>query len=157
MKGQSSIELVLLVGFLTIVMLFFFLVIQTRVNEQQDIKQVTLQSQLADLIEREIVLAARVDPGYMREFDVPRDLDGEHYNLSFEDLNTLVIDGDLSVNEYIRFIDVNVTLTGTGQPYVLAEGEHRIILERHNYGVKIRKDCVQSGLTFLTCNRTTIT
>ncbi|MBR9692834.1 hypothetical protein GOV07_02770 [Candidatus Woesearchaeota archaeon] len=156
MRGQSGIEFIVLLGFLMMVFLGFSMVIQDKITEQHRVNQRDLSVQLADLIERELLLAARVNPGYSRDFDLPLSLGGEGYNVSLEGNDTLVI--NRIGEEYIRFLSVNVTRIFTsGGPVderiVDFQGGHRTIyIQKNIWGcLYINRDCVEDGWALHEC------
>lgn len=164
-RGQSSFELIILIGFLFIIFLGFVIVIQTKIKEQNLIQQEDRYVQLADLVEKEILLASKVRPGYMREFTLPKTLGNEPYNLSLEGGDALVIKGAYSQNEYIRFLSVNLYFNQSRTSVdgnILPEGKHSVIIEKTDwtantgeYNLLIRQDCVKAGEDFLHCPTTT--
>lgn len=144
-KGQGSVELMVLMAFMFVALASFFLVVQTRVQAQQRLQQEDLRIQLADLIEQELILASRVEIGYWRSFEVPPALGIENYTLKIDDENLLIIKGNLSQNEYLRFLNVNVSLQPGPDGDVLAPGSRKIIIQRVSGKVLIRKDCLLSA------------
>jgi len=70
-RAQSSLEFIILIAFLVIIFLGFASVIGARISEQQAANRHELLIQVADKIERELILASRVSPGYGREFELP--------------------------------------------------------------------------------------
>jgi hypothetical protein len=137
-RGQSSIELVMLLAFLLLVFLAFTIIIQGRIREQRALNQLDLYIQVADKVEREMLLASRVNNGYIRSFDFPTTLNGEPYNLTLEGKDTLVVTGNYSRNEYIRFLSVNVTLVPKAVERNLS---NPAIITKNETGIFIRNDC----------------
>jgi len=156
-KGQVSIEFILLLGFMVVVFIAFVVVIQGQIRDQQQVRQLSLYSQLADKVEREVLLAERVNPGYSREFDLPLTLDGEPYNLTLEGKDTIVIRGNYSENEYIRFLSSNVTgietngVPAVGTYVLLPANKLSVIIQKNSSGIFFRKDCVQNGMNASAC------
>ncbi len=148
-RAQSSFEFIVLLGFMVVVFLGFFVAIETRIADQQQANRLSLYVQLADYVEKEVLLASQVKPGYIRSFPLPAVLQDEPYNLSLEDGDTLVIQGLHSQNEYIRFLDVNVTLVPEGDTSLslLPSGDvnRTVIIEKNDSGIYIRKDCEQTS------------
>jgi hypothetical protein len=142
-RGQTSIELIVLLSFMFVVLISFFFVIETKVRQEQERKQQDLSVQLADLLEREITLAAQVQPGYMREFALPPTLNNQNYTVTIEDPNTLVLNS--SGHEYLRFLSVDINLTrlpSDSSAELLPPGKYTVILEKTDKYVRLRKDCV---------------
>lgn len=149
-RGQTGTEFIILFGFLLIVFMVFFVAMQNRVTDQQFFNREILYSALADKVEQELLLAAQVKPGYMRDFELPLTLDGEPYNVTIED-NTIVIKGNYSQNEFLRFLGFDVNFVPGGATSVLTGSSRLVIVERTATGVFIRKDCVSAGQTADTC------
>ena len=136
-RGQNSIEFMVLFGFLLIVFVGFTVVIQGKIREQQVANQQDQYSQLADLIEKEFLLASRVNTGYMRAFTLPLTLNGEAYTATLEDPETLVIKGSLTNKEYLRFLSVNVTAVPPGANAL----KTTVIVSKNDTGIYVRNDC----------------
>jgi hypothetical protein len=152
-QGQNSLEFIVLFGFLFIVFLGFSAAIQEKIREQNLLNQQAMYVQLADKVEREFLLASRVGAGYLRSFDLPLTLNGERYNVTLEDPETLVIRGTSSNNEYLRFLSVNVTLE-KGTDYsdgLVPEGKQTVFVQKNDTGIYVRKDCVAAGLPVESC------
>ncbi len=152
-KGQSGVEFIVLLGFLILVFMGFAYIIQERIVEQQQANQRDLYIQLADKIERELLLASRVRPGYGREFEIPVALNGQDYNVTLEGKDTLVIRSN--GEEYIRFLSVNVSLSPTGEPRLLVNesmSTPKIIIRKNMWGdIYINRTCAAKGLTYRNC------
>ncbi len=160
-RAQGSFEFIVLLGFMVVVFLGFFVAIETRIADQQQANRLSLYVQLADYVEKEMLLASQVRPGYICSFPLPAVLQDEPYNLTLEDGDTLVIQGRYSQNEYIRFLDVNVTLvpsgvTETNPDSFLPPGDvnRTVIIEKNDTGIYIRKDCERQGLDLAACQAT---
>jgi hypothetical protein len=89
------------------------------------------------MVEAEILLATRTSTGYMRAFSLPTVLANEPYNATLEDSETLVITGNSSHNQYLRFLSVNVTLV----PATPTQLPSTVIIEKNESGLFIRNDC----------------
>lgn len=137
-RGQNSLEFMILFGFLLIVFMGFTFVIQGKIREQQMANQQDQYTQLADMIEKEFLLASRVNTGYMRAFSLPFTLGGESYTATLEDNDTLVIKGTTSNNEYLRFLSVNVMMVNQGWRTL----NTTVIVSKNDSGIYVRNDCV---------------
>lgn len=149
-RGQNSLEFILLVGFLIIVFVGFTVLLEKRSTAQHAANQQALSAQLADLVEREVILASKMRNGYTRSFDLPSYLGTEPYALTLGGAdNGLVC--TTQYGEHIRFLSVNVILV----PDALAPSSRalagRIIVQKNESGVYFRNDCVANGKTVLTC------
>jgi len=152
-RGQSGFEFIILFGFLVLVFIGFAYIIQGRIVEQQLANQRDLRVQLADKIERELLLASRVRPGYGREFNIPVALGGQDYNVTLEGGDTLVIRSN--GEEYIRFLSINVSLSPDQEPRLLVNesmSSPRIIVRKNMWGdIYINRTCAAKGLTYSNC------
>ena len=143
-----------------IIFIAFFIVIQGRVRAQHDLQRSLLREGLADLLEREFLLAAAVHDGYVRDFELPTSLQRRDYELLWEDPATLIIRTQDPPEEYVRFLTVNASLVTTPDDpepeSILAPGTFTIILERRGSEVLIRKDCAldPDRRSAMTCNTT---
>ncbi len=156
MRGQSGIEFIVLLGFLILVFLGFSFVINAKINEQHEANRQDLYAQLADKIEREVLLAARVRPGYSRQFTLPMTLDGELYEVHLETKDTLVIILSTSANEYLRFLSVNVTLyenPGPGGTNIFPDvNERDVIIQKNEWGeLFMNRGCVRQDVAAPDC------
>jgi hypothetical protein len=149
-RGQSGIEFIVLLGFLMIVFLAFSVAIQEQIREQQQLNQRDLSVQLADLVERELLLAQRVSPGFSREFELPRMLGNEPYTIELEGTDTLVITS--SGEEYIRFLSVNVSVYPGGKK-IMPGNIQRVILQKTDpYGyLYFNAECVKNDIPLKDC------
>jgi hypothetical protein len=153
-RGQNSLEFIVLFGFLFLVFIGFSAAIQEKMREQNLLNQQAMYVQLADKVEREFLLASRVGAGYLRSFDLPLTLNGETYNITLEDPETLVIRGTSSKNEYLRFLSVKITLERGTDPSdsLVPAGKQTVLVQKNDSGIYVRKDCVAAGLSVESCS-----
>jgi hypothetical protein len=148
-RGQNSLELVVLLGFAMLIFISFFVVIQEQIRMQGEVRQQELLIQVADLVETEFLTAAKVNDGFMRRFDLPLTLDGQPYNISLEDTNTLVVEGAYTSNEYLRFLGVNVTVINSQADNVIVprpvDPAYALLIQKNASGLFIRNDCAVVG------------
>ncbi len=105
-KGQVTIEFVLIATFMLFVFGGVFLVLQTRMGDIRDAKNMQVLNQLGNVVSTEVEMAAQVGEGYERNFSIPQTLQGEPYTISIQGNRDLVISyGDL---DYIRFLPAGV-------------------------------------------------
>lgn len=152
MRAQTGPEFIILFGFLLFAFLIFLTVVQNKVLDQQEANRRALFESVADRVEEELLRAAQVRTGYMREFSLPRTLRGEPYNVSIEGKRTIVVGSEQSENEYLRFLSFNATLVPGGNENLLVPGEWRVIVQRNESGLYIRKDCVAAGKGLPSCS-----
>jgi hypothetical protein len=82
LKAQSAMEFLALTGVLLIVFIFFYMIVFERINLINDQKDVTVGQDIAQKVQREILLAARVSDGYRREFFLPDRVEGFTYSIT---------------------------------------------------------------------------
>ena len=81
-KSQSSTEFVILIGFMVLVLLVFFMIIQEKIVEANDERNELASKDIMDTLITEIRLAESVSDDYYREFFLPLDLNGLDYDIS---------------------------------------------------------------------------
>lgn len=80
-RGQSAIEVILLVGFMFLVFTVLTVAIIERMIDASEENNRQIIADLAAVIGQEITIAAGVEDGYARVFEVPRTLVGMEYEL----------------------------------------------------------------------------
>ena len=104
LKGQTSVEFMFLLGFMFVVFIVFFIVVQDRTVE------LTVQSDRQSLQEINNILKAEVrnayffDDGYSRKFWMPRLVRGRNYTMSLSE-DGIEVTYNLSQVEYLDFLD----------------------------------------------------
>ena len=102
-KAQSSIEVALLIGFMFLTFNIFLLVIAHRMVDVQNQKDSQLIDDLGSVIEGEIELAAGVEDGYSRTFEIPQTLKGINYSVRLINSSTMKTNYSELVLEYVDF------------------------------------------------------
>ena len=102
-KAQSSIEVTLLIGFMFLTFNIFLLVIAQRMVDVQNQKDRQLIEDMSSVIEGEIELAAGVEDGYSRTFEIPKTLKGINYSVRLISSNTMKTNYSELVLEYVDF------------------------------------------------------
>lgn len=76
-------------------------------KDRLDVENGEIAKEVLTSIESELFLATKVEPGYIRSFEIPLTLNGENYNLS--------IQGEYVVLTYnnVDFVGVSPNITGT--------------------------------------------
>jgi len=74
-RGQTSIEIILLMGFLFFVFLIFLGFFNARLSESNDEKESILLRDVSQQIQNEVRLAYNTEEGYSRKFTIPERLD----------------------------------------------------------------------------------
>ncbi|MCX6706720.1 MAG: hypothetical protein NT001_01105 [Candidatus Woesearchaeota archaeon] len=90
-KSQSSMEFIILAGFMFLFFVGFAAVIGTKMIDFQEILNTRQVQDIMDVIKTEIQLAATSMDGYQRSFYLPETLDGKNYTLGLRNENTLMI------------------------------------------------------------------
>lgn len=79
--------------------------LQNQLDDAHNARNEEIVTELASLINNEVILAGQVNPGYNREFYLPSTIDSEEYNI------TLIGDYDLIIDyrqyRYLFFLDGN--------------------------------------------------
>ena len=78
-KAQSSIELIILVGFLLFIFIVFVGQIQKNIGDKAIEKKNILIRDIVLNVQKEIILATESSNGYYREFKIPEKLINENY------------------------------------------------------------------------------
>jgi hypothetical protein len=105
-KSQSSMEFVILTGFMMLVFVIFFIVIQGRLVVVKDVRAEQRALEIASIVKNEVELANTVTEGYERVFFIPYDIDGESYTIFIYDDYELVINH--SGRQFVSFFDYPV-------------------------------------------------
>ena len=88
-RGQSGIELIILIGFFAFFFLIFLLVIHQNTNDERWENRNLLTQEVALQIQQEIGLAAESSSGYYRQFSLPPKISGVSYSAEIIE-NTVV-------------------------------------------------------------------
>jgi len=93
-RGQSSVEFVILFGFVMFLFIVFFILIQ-----QQSINALAGQksgrvTQLKNMVLSEFDIATKASYGYSRTFTIPATIDGASYSIALLDNEEIVVDYD---------------------------------------------------------------
>ena len=128
-KAQSSIEVALLVGFMFLVFNVFLLVIAQRMVDVQDQKDQALIGDMSSVIESEIVLAAGVEDGYSRTFEIPQTLKGINYSVKLINSTTMKTNYSELVLEYVDFTKTYETVKKLPKNVdgVINKGKNKIV------------------------------
>lgn len=108
--AQSAIELVILIGAVLFFFTVFFLLIQENMADKLKQKRNLIAMETALQVKNEIAIASETSDGYYREFDIPKKIGSQEYDISLtEDL------------VYIKTHDEKIALAlpvmkATGQP-----------------------------------------
>jgi hypothetical protein len=81
-KAQTSMEFVILTGFMILAFLVFYIVIQSKLVEANRDSADKAAKQAELLVVNELRVAESVIDGYYREFELPQKINGMNYNIS---------------------------------------------------------------------------
>ena len=128
-KAQSSIEVTLLIGFMFLTFNIFLLVIAQRMVDVQNQKDRQLIEDMGSVIEGEIELAAGVEDGYSRTFEIPKTLKGINYSAILISSNTMKTNYSELVLEYVDFTKTyeTVKLLPKNVDGIIDKGENNIL------------------------------
>lgn len=113
-KGQTSFEFLVLLGFMLIVFATFFLLMQQFVisgNERQ-VRDALIV--IAHGVRDEILTANQVHTGYSREFTIPQEVLGQEYEIEIVGDELLAITRDPVYFEYLVFLPFVVEIENIG-------------------------------------------
>ncbi len=102
-KGQSTVEMLTLTGFMFIV---FLVVLSVGSNQLISLQEESRRSQLletAEFLENEIHVAIEAEEGYIRDFELPGSLGGEDYVIEFAE-------GENFTEVILKFMDDDVII-----------------------------------------------
>ncbi|MBI2133084.1 hypothetical protein HYU11_00205 [Candidatus Woesearchaeota archaeon] len=83
MKAQSSMEAATLITFLTLVVVIFLGVTTEMVSRSYQTRERQVITDLSEMIETEVRIAASSQDGYNRQFELPPNLEGKEYSVEF--------------------------------------------------------------------------
>jgi len=104
LKGQTSVEFMFLLGFMFVIFIVFFIVVQDRtveLNVQSDRQSLR---EINNIIKAEVRNAYFFDDGYSRRFWMPRLVRGRNYSMNLSD-DGIEISYGLSGGDYLDFLD----------------------------------------------------
>ena len=90
-RGQSGIELIILVGFFAFFFLVFLLVIHQNTNDKRWENRNFFTQEIALQIQQEIALASESSSGYSRQFDLPLKISGVDYSADILEGNVIYV------------------------------------------------------------------
>ena len=130
-RGQTSIEFLVLLGFMLLVFTGFFVFAEdmlTRNNEAL-VKQTVIN--IGDQLYEELSVANQVSDGYQRTFTLPFDAADQTYSARILQNQELVV--NTSSFENIFFLPFNVTINGGSDDYFAFEN----IISKNSSGIYI--------------------
>lgn len=123
-RGQTSIEFLILLGFMLIVFTSFFAFTGKMVerNNQEIIRHSLITT--GDKIIEEFSVANQVRDGYQRTFSLPRTVGEQTYSVQILQKQELVV--NTSLLERVFFLPFNVTVNGADSGFLNVGGENTI-------------------------------
>ena len=93
-RAQSSLEFVMLIGFLMISFVIFFILIESNMSDKLNERSNMKIKEIALTVQSEIDLAHESMDGYRREFTIPYDVYGHEYFITIGENLVFVKSGD---------------------------------------------------------------
>jgi|GEM_PF-4260567 len=144
-KAQSSLEFLLLVGFMVLVFSSFFIIIENRLSIEKQINRQKDLQEVSSLIESELLVAHSVRDGFVRPLELPNTLNGESYNVYLFDSDEIVI--NTSDYEHILFLPFQIHLfNGSNKTIYQGEILKKSILQKQNGNLYIQVGCASKEL-----------
>lgn len=82
LKGQVSMELMILVGVAILILLIMMGITSQKINERRTEEEMLRADDMAMKVQKEIILASKVLDGYSRTFYLPQKLGNFEYNIT---------------------------------------------------------------------------
>jgi len=116
-KSQSSVEFIILVGFVLLFFTLFFIAIQSNISSTSESRKVTMVKEIALSVQDEINLAYESSDGYLRKFKVPEKIANQDYTL-------MIVEESV----YIKTLDNKIAMSLPVIPVVgdVRRGENQI-------------------------------
>lgn len=86
-KGQVSIEFTFIVSIVALFFVVSLVLIYGVISDTTSLNQKHSLQMLGNIIQDEVYIARVVEDNYMREFELPRTIDGRDYEISIKDYN----------------------------------------------------------------------
>ena len=91
-KGQSSVEVLVYLGFFMLMFVSLSLVFVTQVNSDIVIRQSRLSQATAAQVAQSVDIALLAGPGFNATFPIPTQIGGHNYSINFTNAGSLYID-----------------------------------------------------------------
>jgi hypothetical protein len=133
-KAQTSIEFLILLGFMLLIFASFFVVATDIVtqNNARAIREALID--VSDLTHEELLLANQVNIGYYRNFTLPEKISEQGYAVWILNNTELVLNTTYSgkTYEYLIFLPFSVTVAGQKSGEIASGSEEKHVLIRKN-------------------------
>ena len=105
--GQTSLEFLLIIAFMTIMFVSFFALANSRLAESAEQKSFQTAADIAAIVKNQVELVAVVNSGFSTAFVVPQTVNGNTYNITIIDKRELIV--IYNDYEHVEFLPVNVS------------------------------------------------
>ena len=147
-RGQGALEFMVLAGFMLFIFTAFFFVISQRNATAVQQGRYGEMVVVADIINQEVTNAYRVQDGYTRIFEIPATINGEQYNITRYGTSEMLI--QTANEEYLLFLQANVTVRGSGGAETFLMTPGRYIISKNQGNITINS----AGTEIDTCSFT---
>lgn len=112
--SQVSTEFMVFIGMAIVLLMVYMAIANNFLNLAYTQKEIISAQDLAKILKNEINLASRVENGYIKEFQLPHQVDYKNYTINIPPNNREISisyeDSDL---DYTEMLSTNVTIIGT--------------------------------------------
>lgn len=139
-KAQTSIEFLILLGFMLLIFASFFVVATDIVtqNNTRAIREALID--VSQLTYEELLLANQVNIGYSRNFSLPEKISEQGYAVWILNNTELVLNTSYSGKnyEYLIFLPFNVTVSGESSAEIASgDGEKSVLIQKNISGINL--------------------
>ncbi len=106
-SAQSAMEFIILASFMLLVILGFFAITSTNLLNAKEEGNKKIAQDIAEFAYQEIEIAKSLNDGYIRNFTLPKTVNGIAYKINITDNRELAV--AYLDYEYIKFLPANVT------------------------------------------------
>ncbi len=94
-KGQISLEFIIMVSFVFLFLIIFLYLISEYRSEKMNEETYQISQELIYSIQNEVIIAESVHTGYIRQFTIPDEINGNNYRI-----NNTATSIDLEIKNY---------------------------------------------------------
>jgi len=105
--GQTSLEFLLIIAFMTIMFVSFFALANSRLADSVEQKSFQTASDISTIVKSQVELVAVVNSGFSTTFVMPETVDANIYSITIIDKRELVV--VYNDYEHVEFLPVNVS------------------------------------------------
>lgn len=81
-KSQVAMEFLYVIGIVIFISIILSKVVLNYYEEKRNYENIDVAKEIVLNVENEIMLASKVNPGYLRSFEIPENLNNVDYNIS---------------------------------------------------------------------------